>query len=253
LTTPQQPTHVASVQQLLTPSPVDNAQWRGFAASAAAPESEGAGDGDKKSQGGAGDVRQKLEEAGGKGDLSRVFDIVEQQGENFEDADVEFALAQVVRAAEAQGWDEQAVVDNVHNSPTFQLLVDMVAAGAERQPVQSLTLVVQTFGRLRYESQIVLDLMASKLITELDAMGPEQLVQLAEGLGKLDHSPGVQLLDSVCDRMAALSKEGHVSDEHKSKLSKWLRELGHSCDTHAGTPPQQQQPDRAQQGADYQA
>ncbi len=30
---------------------------------------------------------------------------------------------QVVRAAEAQGWDEQAVVDNVHNSPTFQLLV----------------------------------------------------------------------------------------------------------------------------------
>ncbi len=58
------------------------------------------------------------------------------------------------------------------------LLPDMVAAGAERQPVQSLTLVVQTFGRLRYESQIVLDLMASKLITELDAMGPEQLVQL---------------------------------------------------------------------------
>lgn len=243
----QQPAQVASLQQAaVMPVMAVGAPCRGFAASAATAESEA--EGADKTASSSGDVRQRLEEAGSSGDLSRVFDIVEQQGEGFEDADVEFALAQVARAAESQGGGEQAMVDNVHSSPTFQLLVDMVAAGAERQPVASLTRVVQTFGRLQYESQIVLDLIASKMITELGAMGPEQLVQLAEGLGKLDHSPGVQLLDSVCDRMDELANQGQAKEEHRQNLSKWLGELGHSCEAHTATPPQQKQQERA---ADY--
>ncbi|KAG2443732.1 hypothetical protein HXX76_002078 [Chlamydomonas incerta] len=137
-------------------------------------------------------VLRQLDDAARAGDPAAVLQMVERQGHEFDEA----ALVAALRAPEAGRAERLA------GNSTYQSLLSMVVAGAERLSAAQAVEVAASLGRLHMEDQMVLDSLGRNLVSRLHELSGSQLADLVEAYAASDASPGKVLADAVHQRLA---------------------------------------------------
>ncbi|GIL79170.1 hypothetical protein Vretifemale_8543, partial [Volvox reticuliferus] len=96
---------------------------------------------------------------------------------------------------------EQDVRRWVARHDTFQSLLSMVVAGAERLSPAQAAAVARSLSRLRVEDEGVLDAISRNIVSEVHRLNGEQLVDLLEAYRAAGASPGTVLADAVKERL----------------------------------------------------
>ncbi|PNH12890.1 hypothetical protein TSOC_000168 [Tetrabaena socialis] len=160
-------------------------------------------------------VRRELRAAARRGSAEEVLRVVERAGDCFDEAALVAALeavGDVLGPPEGEGAQrgdaKEGARQQVAQHRTFQTLLSMVVAGAERLSPEQATAVARSLGRLRVDDQGVLDAIGRNVISELHRLSGRQLAELLEGYHATGASPGRVLADAVHERLAGALPRG---------------------------------------------
>jgi hypothetical protein len=164
------------------------------------------------------EVDKALMKASEKGGIDALFKVVEEHGEDFNEGNVTTAFHELAKVVQS-GQDKE----NVHVNETFQTLVDMVILGRRRFSATQLTSIVKSAADLGFDEEALLDKLGQALITKVDRLEPQEVVDLVTGLASAEHSPSVVLFDAIQKRAEAIA--GGFSDEQKAQLDQAYAKL----------------------------
>jgi len=169
------------------------------------------------------EIDASVKDAAASGEVQKVFSVIEDRGESFSESNVTNSFEALAKFADGQS--ESQVAEKIHDSQSFQTLVDMVILGIRRFSTKQLLSIVSACTQLGFDDDMLMDKITARLLKNVEHLDVAQLHDLVTSLAEAESSPSVVFFDALQARVEALGKD--VTDDMKKELQDAYAKLGY--------------------------